>query len=425
MIDVVATTAGAAVRRVWRGCTLLDSEMPGAPLRNAAIATQGSRIVWRGAETDLPAALCANAEVVDLQGLWLTPGLIDCHTHLIFGGNRAAEFELRQRGASYQDIAAQGGGILSTVRATRSANDDELLQAALRRVAALRAEGVTRIEVKSGYGLDLANETRLLRLARQLAVAGGVQIHATFLGAHTLPQEYAGRADDYVDAIAKDWLPALAAECLVDSVDVYCETLGFSRVQSARLFDAARSLGLPVRMHAEQFSNLGGTMLACERNALSADHLEFAGAAEAEALARSGTVAVLLPVAWYHLRETRRPPIAALRAAGARMAIASDCNPGSAPGESLHTAVYLAAREFELTAHELLAGVTRNAAHALGVGQECGSLDPGKCADFAVWNWRLGPELGYWVGHNACLGTVLGGEPDRRLADLLARKPPA
>jgi imidazolonepropionase len=417
MTAVSAAVAGAAPRRVWRGCTLLDSAVPGAPLRNAA---QGPRIVWRGSENALPAALRADAELVDLQGLWLTPGLIDCHTHLIFGGNRAAEHELRRSGATYQDIAAQGGGILSTVRATRAASDAELLRAALRRVAALRAEGVTSIEVKSGYGLDLANETRLLRLARRLAIEGDVQVHATFLGAHTLPPEYAGRADDYVDAIAYVWLPQLAAAGLVDSVDVYCETLGFSRAQSARLFDAARLSGLAVRMHAEQFSNLGGTLLACERGALSSDHLEYAGAAEAEALARSGTVAVLLPVAWYHLRESQRPPIAALRAAGARMAVASDCNPGSAPGESLQLAMYLAAREFGLTAAELLASVTCNAAQALAKEPECGSLEPGKRADFAVWDWQQAAELGYWLGSNTCRGTVLGGKPDRRLIGSLA-----
>lgn len=420
MTTVAAAPTGSAVRRLWRGCTLLDSKVSSKPVENAAVVTEGPQILWCGGASQLPVELMQGAEVVELQGMWLTPGLIDCHTHLIFGGNRATEYELRLRGASYQDIAAQGGGILSTVRATRAASDAQLLQAALDRVAALRAEGVTRIEVKSGYGLDLAHETRLLRLARQLEVSGDVSVHATFLGAHALPPEYAGRADEYIDAIAQLWLPRLAAQGLVDSVDVYCETLGFSLAQCARLYDAAVSAGLPVRMHAEQFSNLGGTLLACERAALSCDHLEYAGAAEAAALARSDTIAVLLPVAWYHLRETRLPPIAELRAAGARMAVASDCNPGSAPGHSLQFALYLAARDFGLTNSELLAGATCHAARALGVESICGSIEPGKRADFALWDWTNPAELGYWVGHNACRGTVRAGEPDRRLREALA-----
>lgn len=409
----------AAPRQLWRNCTLLDGRIASEPLADAAVLTEGAQIVWAGARAACPRKAGDDCTVVDLAGRWLSPGLVDCHTHLIFGGNRASEHALRARGASYQEIAAQGGGILSTVRATRAADDAQLLAGARARVDALRAEGVTTIEIKSGYGLDFGTEQRLLRIARQLGREAGVTVHATFLGAHTLAPEFAGRADDYLQAIIVDWLPQLAQQGLIDSVDIYCETLAFSAAHSARLFDAARLLGLPLRMHAEQFSNIGGSLLAASHGALSCDHLEYAGEPEAVALARSGTVAVLLPVAWHVLRETRKPPVAALRAAGVPLAIASDCNPGSAPGESLQLALSLAARDFGLQPAELLAAVTSNAARALGMQAERGQIMAGLRADFAVWDISSRDEFGYWLGHNPCVGTVRNGNADARLAAAL------
>lgn len=411
-----------APRQLWRNCTLLDGRIDSEPLADAAVLTEGADIVWVGTEAACPGKAGDGWTVNDLAGRWLSPGLIDCHTHLIFGGNRASEHALRARGATYQDIAAQGGGILSTVRATRAATDAQLLAGARARIDALRAEGVTTVEIKSGYGLDFVTEQRLLRIARQLGREAGVTAHATFLGAHTLAPEFAGRPDDYLQAIIADWLPALAQQGLIDSVDIYCETLAFSAAQSARLFDAAKSLGLPVRMHAEQFSNIGGSLLAASRGALSCDHLEYAGAAEASAMARSGTVAVLLPVAWHVLREKRVPPVAALRAARVPIAIASDCNPGSAPGESLQLALSLAARDFGLQPAELLAAVTGNAARALGMQAERGQVVAGQRADFAVWDISSRDEFGYWLGHNPCAGTVRNGSADARLVAALANK---
>ena len=412
----------AAPRQLWRNCTLLDGRIASEPLLDAAVLTQGTQIVCAGAQAACLRTADDDCTVVDLDGRWLTPGLIDCHTHLIFGGNRASEHALRARGASYQEIAAQGGGILSTVRATRAAGDAQLLAAARARIDALRAEGITTVEIKSGYGLDFSTEQSLLRIARQLGRDAGVTVHATFLGAHTLAPEYAGRADDYLKTIIADWLPRLAGEGLIDSVDIYCETLAFSAAQAARLFDAARLSGLPVRMHAEQFSNIGGSLLAASHGALSCDHLEYAGAAEAAAMARSGTVAVLLPMAWHVLRETRKPPVAALRAAQVPIAIASDCNPGSAPGESLQLAMSLAARDFGLQPAELLAAVTSNAARALGLQTERGQIVAGQRADFAVWDISSCDEFGYWLGHNPCVGTVRNGSMDARLAAALATK---
>ncbi len=412
----------AAPRQLWRNCTLLDGRIGSEPLADAAVLTEGADIVWAGTEAACPGKAGDGWTVNDLAGRWLSPGLIDCHTHLIFGGNRASEHALRARGATYQEIAAKGGGILSTVRATRAATDAQLLAGARARIDTLRAEGVTTVEIKSGYGLDFSTEQRLLRIARQLGREAGVTVHATFLGAHTLAPEFAGRADDYLQAILADWLPQLAQQGLIDSVDIYCETLAFSAAQSARLFDAAKSLGLPVRMHAEQFSNIGGSLLAASHGALSCDHLEYAGEAEAVAMARAGTVAVLLPVAWHVLREKRLPPVAALRAARVPIAIASDCNPGSAPGESLQLALSLAARDFGLQPAELLAAVTGNAARALGMQAERGQVVAGQRADFAVWDISSRDEFGYWLGHNPCMGTVRNGSADARLVAALANK---
>jgi imidazolonepropionase len=409
-------TAVDSARRIWTDCILVGGEQGSVPLRDAAIVTAEGRIQWLGPAAQLPTALGQGAARHSLGGRWLTPGFIDCHTHLLFGGQRAAEHAMRARGASYEDIAARGGGILSTVRATRAASDAQLLRAARVRLRALQAEGVTGVEIKSGYGLSLPAEERLLRLARQLGADSGLDIHATFLGAHAVPPEYAGRADAYIDDLIREWLPHLAAAGLIDSVDVYCESLAFDVAQSLRLLRAATALGLPVRMHAEQRSNIGASQLAASCGALSCDHLEYTQAADIEALARAGTVAVLLPVAWHVLRDTQRPPVDALRTAGVPLAVATDCNPGTAPGESLLLALHLAVRDFGLRSDELLASVTWHAARALGWQARRGNLAVGAQADFAVWNIDSLDELGYWVGHNPCAGTVVRGQPDARLA---------
>ncbi|HKD54966.1 MAG TPA: imidazolonepropionase [Steroidobacteraceae bacterium] len=384
--------------KLWRNAQLAPCDEGGRRLPQGALLTRGPRIDWVGEEVALPAV--AADETHDLGGAWVTPGLIDCHTHLVFAGTRAGEYAERLRGASYEDIARAGGGILSTVRAVRAASEEQLFGESAPRLAALMAEGVTTVEIKSGYGLTLADEAKMLRVARRLGRAFPVTVRTTFLGAHTLPPEYHGRADAYIDVVAHEWLPTLAAEGLVDAVDVFCERIAFSVAQARRLFDAARAHGLPVKMHAEQLSNLGGTLMASAQGALSCDHLEYAGEAEAAALAAAGTAAVLLPVAYYCLAAERRPPVGALRAAQAAIAVASDCNPGSAPGTSLLLAMSMATRLFGLTTEEALLGVTRHAARALGLAGRCGALVPGAAADFVVWNVRAAEELGYWVGFN-------------------------
>lgn len=384
--------------KLWRNAQLATCDAAGSRLRQGALITRGDRIEWVGEEAARP-PLTAD-EVHDLGGAWVTPGLIDCHTHLVFAGTRAIEYAERLRGASYEDIARGGGGILSTVRAVRAASEQQLFEESAPRLAALLAEGVTTVEIKSGYGLTLADEAKMLHVARHLGRTFPVTVRTTLLAAHTLPPEYRGRADDYVDVIAREWLPALAREGLIDAVDVFCESIGFSVAQSQALFSAARALGLPVKMHAEQLSNLGGTLLATRCGALSCDHLEYAGEAEAAALASAGTAAVLLPVAYYCLAAGRPPPVAALRAAGAAIAVASDCNPGSAPGTSLLLAMSMATRLFGLSTDEALHGVTRHAARALGLDGERGTLAPGQAADFVVWSVRAPEELGYWIGFN-------------------------
>jgi imidazolonepropionase len=395
--------------KLWRNGRLATCDAANTCIARGALLTRGARIEWLGEEAALPAAAAA-AQVHDLNGAWVTPGLIDCHTHLVFAGNRADEYAERLRGRSYEEIARAGGGILSSVRAVRAAGEQELFDESAPRLAALLSEGVTTLEIKSGYGLTLADEAKMLRVARALGRAFPVTVRTTLLAAHTLPPEYRGRADEYIEVIAREWLPALAAEGLVDALDVFCERIAFSTAQAARLFGAARDLGIPVKMHAEQLSNLGGTLLAASCGALSCDHLEFAGEAEAAALARAGTVAVLLPVAYYCLAEERRPPVAALRAAGATMAVASDCNPGSAPGTSLLLALSMATRLFGLTAEEALLGVTRAAARALGLGHERGCLAAGLAADFVVWNVGSLAELSYWIGFNPRRTVVRAGE---------------
>ncbi|HEV2268794.1 MAG TPA: imidazolonepropionase [Steroidobacteraceae bacterium] len=398
----------AEALHLWRNARIATCDVSMTRFAAGALLTRGPRIAWVGAERDLPEEFRPE-ETHDLGGDWVTPGLIDCHTHLVFAGTRAGEYAERLRGRSYQDIARAGGGILSSMRAVRAASEQQLRDEALPRLEALLAEGVTTVEVKSGYGLTLADEAKMLRVARSLAHAVPVTISTTLLAAHALPPEYAGRPDAYIDDIATEWLPKLHAEGLLDAVDIFCENVGFSVEQATRLFDAAARLGVPVKMHAEQLSNLGGSLLAARRGALSCDHLEYATAVEAQALAAAGTVAVLLPVAFFCLAETRKPPVAALRAAGASMAIATDCNPGSAPGSSLLLAMSMATRLFGLTCEEALAGVTRHAAQALGMQAERGTLTTGKAADFIVWRIGELEELGYWTGFNPCRSIVKSG----------------
>jgi imidazolonepropionase len=395
--------------KLWRNARLATCDAEQRSITGGALLTRGARIEWVGEEAQLP-AVASGAEVHDLAGAWVTPGLIDCHTHLVFAGTRADEYAQRLRGRSYEEIARAGGGILSTVRAVRAASESQLFEESAPRLAALASEGVTTIEIKSGYGLTLADEAKMLRVARALGRAFPVTVRTTLLAAHTLPPEFRGRADAYIDTIAGEWLPALLGEGLVDAVDIFCERIAFSVAQAERLFVAAHALRVPVKMHAEQLANLGGTLMATRYHALSCDHLEYAAEDEAAALAAAGTVAVLLPVAYYCLAEARQPPLAALRQARAAIAIASDCNPGSAPGTSLLLAMSMATRLFGLTAEEALQAVTRHAAQALGLAGERGVLAAGQAADFVVWNVRSPAELSYWIGFNPRRTVVRAGE---------------
>ena len=395
---------------LWRNARIATCDEAMRVIEGGALLTRAGRIEWVGAEKDLPVGSAASSGAKhDLGGAWVTPGLIDCHTHLVFAGNRASEYAQRLRGRSYADIAREGGGILSTMRAVRSASLPQLVDESAPRLQALLAEGVTTIEIKSGYGLTLADEEKMLRAARILEDMYPVTIKTTFLAAHTVPPEFAGRADEYIDTIIRNWLPTLYHQGLIDAVDVFCENIAFNVAQSERLFDASHDLGLPVKMHAEQLSNVGGTRMAARHHALSCDHLEFASEAEATALAASRTVAVLLPVAFYCLADHRKPPVEALRAAGASMALATDCNPGSSPTSSLLLTMSMGTRLFGLTSEEALAGVTRNAARALGLHRERGTLAKGQVADFVVWNVRSIEELGYWVGFNPRRTVVRAG----------------
>jgi len=395
--------------KLWRNARLATCDAEQRSITGGALLTRGARIEWVGEEAQLP-AIASGAEVHDLAGAWVTPGLIDCHTHLVFAGTRADEYAQRLRGRSYEEIAHAGGGILSTVRAVRAASEAQLFEESAPRLAALASEGVTTIEIKSGYGLTLADEAKMLRVARALGRAFPVTVRTTLLAAHTLPPEFRGRADAYIDTIAGEWLPALLGEGLVDAVDIFCERIAFSVAQAERLFAAAHALRVPVKMHAEQLANLGGTLMATRYHALSCDHLEHAAEDEAAALAAAGSVAVLLPVAYYCLAEARQPPLAALRQARAAIAIASDCNPGSAPGTSLLLAMSMATRLFGLTAEEALQAVTRHAAQALGLAGERGVLAAGQAADFVVWNVRSPAELSYWIGFNPRRTVVRAGE---------------
>ena len=371
---------------------------------DGAVAVRGGRIAWVGPRAEAPQAL----SVHDCGGLWLTPGLVDCHTHVVYAGNRSDEWEARLNGATYEDIARAGGGIMSTVRATRAASEDDLLKASLPRIRALLAEGVTTLEIKSGYGLDLESEAKMLRVARRVGELLPVTVRTTFLGAHALPPEYAGRADDYIDMLCSEMLPALAAQGLVDAVDAFCERIGFSHDQTARVFDVARRLGLPVKLHAEQLSDQGGAALVARHGGLSADHLEWLSEEGVAAMARAGTVAVLLPGAYYFLRETRMPPLALLRDAGVPLAVATDCNPGTSPMTSLLLAMNMACTLWRLTPLEALRGATVNAARALGLSGT-GTLAPGQRADFALWDIARPADLAYAIGANPCRGVVRAG----------------
>ncbi|WP_145189614.1 imidazolonepropionase [Pseudomonas sp. URMO17WK12:I11] len=385
------------MRTLWQHCHA--ATMAGgryAIIEDAAIITAAGRIEWLGPRAELPSSAVAHS--VDLAGAWVTPGLIDCHTHAVFGGNRSGEFEQRLQGVSYAQIAAQGGGIASTVRATRAASEDQLFSSARQRLEALMRDGVTTVEIKSGYGLDLANERKILRVARRLGDELALTVRATCLAAHALPPEYAGRADAFIEHICQQLLPALADEGLVDAVDAFCEHLAFSPAQVEKVFIKAHELGLPVKLHAEQLSSLHGSSLAARYQALSADHLEFMTEQDAVAMAQAGTVAVLLPGAFYCLRETQLPPIDALRRHGVKMALASDLNPGTSPGLSLRLMLNMGCTLFRMTPEEALAGVTVHAATALGLGDSHGSLEVGKVADFVAWQIERPAELAYWLG---------------------------
>jgi len=391
-----------------RLATMCAGDTPYGIVEDAALAVSGERIDWCGPLAGLPGGDAA--ETRSAGGQWLTPALIDCHTHLLFGGDRAGEFEQRLQGASYEQIARDGGGIMSTVRATRAASDDALLSAARTRLASLQREGVATIEVKSGYGLDLDTELRMLRLARKLGEDSNVTVCTTFLGAHALPADYDGDADSYIDFLCREVLPAVHAAGLADAVDAYCETIAFSDEQVARLFDKARELDLPVKLHADQLSDAGGAALAARYGALSADHLEYTPDDGVARLAEAGCVAVLLPGAFITLREQQAPPLRALREHGVPLALASDCNPGTSPVCSLLTVMSLAASQFRMTPEECLAGVTRNAARALGLSDR-GTLQAGQRADFALWDIGHPRDLSYWMGLNNLMQLYVRGVP--------------
>jgi imidazolonepropionase len=397
---------------IWLNARLatLAADRPGiGAIERGAIAARDGRLVFVGEQPDLPAGWRDGAPTIDCGGRWITPGLVDCHTHLVYAGDRAHEFELRLAGASYETIAREGGGIAATVGATRAASEDELLRQSLPRLDALIAKGVTTVEVKSGYGLQLAAERRMLRVARWLAAERRVGVRTSFLGAHATPPEFSGDRAAYLANVINEMLPALAAEGLIDAVDGFCETIAFNRDEIARLFAAARARGLPVKLHADQLSNGGGAALAAEFSALSADHLEHADEAGAAAMAKAGVVAVLLPGAFYMLREKQAPPVELFRKHGVAMAVATDCNPGTSPLTSPLLALNMAATLFRLTVDECLAGMTRNAARALGLGGEIGSLEPGKWADLAIWDIERPAELVYRLGFNPLHARVWRG----------------
>ena len=376
-------------------------------IENGAVVISADRIKWVGAEKELPDEF-AGLQGKNLEGRLVTPALIDCHTHLVYGGSRATEFELRLNGASYEEIARNGGGILSTVTATRNASENELLAQSLPRLDALLSEGVATIEIKSGYGLDIETEIKMLRVARQLGKERSVRVKTSFLGAHAIPPEFSGKADAYIDFVCEEVLPAVHYENLADAVDGFCENIAFSPKQISRVFEKAKSFGLPVKLHAEQLSNLGGATLAAKYGALSADHLEFLDQKGVEVMGKSGTVAVLLPGAFYTLRETQLPPLESLRKAEVPIAIATDCNPGSSPLTSILLCMNMSCTLFRMTPEEALCGVTIVAAKALGISDEVGTIEVGKKAELAVWNVDQPAELAYRIGFNPLQEMVIG-----------------
>jgi len=398
---------------LWINATLTVVTEQGLPetINHAAIACKDGLISYLSLMTDLPQSPDQMAaKVIDVMGACITPGLIDCHTHLIFGGNRAEEFNLRLQGQSYEQIAKQGGGIISTVKQTRAATEQTLENSARRRLDQLLADGVTTIEIKSGYGLTTADEMKMLRAARQLGKSSPVTVTTTFLGAHSLPPEYRDRRSEYIDLVCNEMLPSLHAEGLIDAVDAFCEGIAFSVEEVESVFAAATALGLPIKLHAEQLSNCGGTELAAKYGALSADHLEYLDEAGAVALARSGGIAVLLPGAFYMLRETQKPPVSLLREHKVPIALATDSNPGSSPALSARLMMVMGCQEFGLTPKEAIHGMTINAAKALGMADDIGSLEVGKAADLVVWQVNQPSELAYWLGGNLVQSVIKVGE---------------
>lgn len=407
-------SSGKEWDQVWSGAniaTMVAGAEAYGSIKNAALAVKGERIAWIGsaAEAEVRAA-AQSLPIQDAQGLWMTPGLIDCHTHLVFGGNRVEEFEKRLCGVSYEDIARAGGGIQSTVQATREATHARLHASAAIRAERLMAEGVTTLEVKSGYGLELDAERRLLEVARDLGAQLPVSVKKTFLGLHALPREFAADRQAFVDKVCGPWLETLAAAGLVDAVDAFCENIAFSPAETERLLRAAKSMGLPAHVHAGQLSDMGAAELAAKWGALSADHLEYLSAAGARALAGAGTAAVLLPTAYFTLRQTTPPPVGLLREAGVGIAIATDCNPGSSPCTSILLALNMACTLFGLTPEEALSGATRQAARALGELHDIGTLEVGKRADIAFWRIERPAELCYGMGANPCAGAMHRGK---------------
>ena len=387
--------------------TMQESDVAYGVIENGALGIADGKIAWVGPESELPSGI--NCRTLSLRDRWLTPALIDCHTHVIFGGNRAEEFEQRLMGVSYEEIAKAGGGILSTVDATRSASSNDLANSAVVRLNSLAREGVATVEIKSGYGLDAENELKMLRVARSLAGSSGISTSTSFLGAHAVPAEFAGRADQYIEMLCEEALPRAAEEGLVDAVDAYCENIAFSTDQIARLFETAQSLNLPVKLHADQLSDSGGAELAASFLALSADHLEYTSKEGVTALAEAGSVAVLLPGAFLTLGQTQLPPVDLLREEQVPIAVATDCNPGTSPICSLRSAMNLATSLFKLTPEECLAGTTREAARALGLLHDRGTLETGKRADIAAWNIGHPRELTYWLGLNELSDLFIGG----------------
>lgn len=403
--------------RVWVGADLATMDEAGGigHVPDAALAIRGGRIAWVGTREQLQAISWSAPVVTEARGLWITPGLIECHTHLVYAGDRSNEFAARLRGATYEDIARAGGGIVSTMRATRAASEAELLAQSLPRARALVSEGVTTLEVKSGYGLDLASELKMLRVAQRLGAELGIDVVKTFLGAHALPPEFARRQDDYINHVCDDMLPAVTAEQLADAADVFCERIAFTREQTERVFERARNAGLKLRLHADQLSDGGGGELAARYGALSADHLEYASDVSLQLMARNGVIAGLLPGAFYFLRETRLPPIEKMRALGVQMAVSTDCNPGTSPIASILLAMNMACVLFRMTAAEVLRGVTVNAARALGLSEDRGTLRAGMRADLAIWKLRhpeqLCAEVGIHRPVEVAVGRASAGHP--------------